>query len=134
MYEDRVPNYEYVVNGHEYKIGYYLSDRIYPKWATFVKTIPLPHGHKKKLFAERRESVRKDVERAFSVLQARFVIHCGPARLLNEEEIGVIMRVCVILHNMIVDDKQDNYELAFDYDVVEGTALEPIVNHNHHML
>ena len=26
----------------------------------------------------------------------------------------------------------DNYELAFDYDVVEGTAPEPIVNHEHH--
>jgi len=38
----------------------------------------------------------------------------------------------VILHNMIVEDERDNYELAFDYDVVEGTTLEPIVNHDHH--
>jgi len=66
------------------------------------------------------------------VLQARFSIVCGPARLLKEEEIGVIMRACVILHNMIVEDKQDNYKLAFDYNVVEGIAPEPIVNHDHH--
>ena len=33
---------------------------------------------------------------------------------------------------MIVEDGRDNYELAFDYDVVEGTAPEPIVNHEHH--
>ena len=84
MYEDRAPKCEYVVNGHEYKIGYYLSDGIYPKWATFVKTIPLPQGQKKKLFAERQESVRKDVERAFGVLQARFAIVRGPARLLKK--------------------------------------------------
>jgi len=66
------------------------------------------------------------------VLQARFAIVRGPACLLKEEEIGVIMRACVILHNMIVEDKRDNYELAFNYDVVEGTAPEPIVNHDHH--
>jgi len=33
---------------------------------------------------------------------------------------------------MIVDDERDNYELAFDYGVVEGTAPEPIVNYDHH--
>ena len=33
----------------------------------------------------------------------------------------------MILHNMIVDDKWDNYELAFDYEVVEGIASESIV-------
>ena len=42
------------------------------------------------------------------------------------------MRACVILDNMIIEDEQDNYELAFDYDVVEGIAPEPIVNHDHH--
>jgi len=41
------------------------------------------------------------------------------------------MRACVIPHNMIVEDERDNYELAFDYNVVEGTAPEPIVNHDH---
>ena len=78
LYEDRASKCEYVVNVHEYKIGYYLLDGIYPKWATFVKTIPLPQGQKKKLFAERQESVRKDVERAFGVLQARFAIVVVP--------------------------------------------------------
>jgi len=68
LHEDRAPKCEFVVNGHEYKIGYYLSDGIYSKWATFVKTIPLPQGQKKKLFVERQESVRKNVERAFGVL------------------------------------------------------------------
>jgi len=33
---------------------------------------------------------------------------------------------------MIVDDEWDNYELAFDYDIVEGTATEPIVNYDDH--
>ena len=42
LYEDRAPKCEYVVNKHEYKIEYYLSDGIYPKLTTFVKIIPLP--------------------------------------------------------------------------------------------
>jgi len=33
---------------------------------------------------------------------------------------------------MIVEDERDSYELAFDYYAVEGTALEPIANHDYH--
>jgi hypothetical protein len=40
----------------------------------FVKTIHLPQCGKDKLFAEHQEGARKDVERVFGVLQARFAI------------------------------------------------------------
>ena len=53
------------------------------------------------------------------MLQAQFATVRGPANLVNKKEIDVIMRACVILHNMIVKDEQDNYKLAFDYNVVE---------------
>ena len=72
-----------------------------------------------KLFAECEESVRKDAERIFGVLQARFIIVRGPTRLMEEKDIGVIMRACVILPNMIVKDVRDNYELAFNYSVMK---------------
>jgi len=68
MCEGQAPKYEYVVNNRKCNIEHFLSDSIYPRWATFVKTIPLPLGAKAKLFVERQESVRKDVERAFGVL------------------------------------------------------------------
>jgi len=81
--EDRAPKCEYVANEHQYNIRYYFSNGIHPQWATFVKIIPLPQRPKKKLFAQRQESVRKDVKRTFGVLQARFAIVCGPARLMD---------------------------------------------------
>uniref|UniRef100_A0A0D3D6A8 Uncharacterized protein n=1 Tax=Brassica oleracea var. oleracea TaxID=109376 RepID=A0A0D3D6A8_BRAOL len=73
-WKGRAPKVNYIVNGHEYHLAYYLTYDIYPKWATFVQSIPLPQGLKASLIASYQEVVRKDVERAFGVLQARFAI------------------------------------------------------------
>ena len=101
----RVPAVNYLINGHEYTMEYYLADGIYLKWSTFVKTILSPRGHKKKLFTKVQEANRKDVECAFGVLQARFAIVCGPARFFYSETLQDIMKACVILHNMIIEDE-----------------------------
>ncbi|KAL0689484.1 hypothetical protein Bca4012_089162 [Brassica carinata] len=61
------------------------------------------------LFAERQESTRKDVERAFGVLQSRFAIVKNPALLWDKEKIEKIMRTCVILHNMVVENERHGY-------------------------
>jgi hypothetical protein len=68
------PACNYIVNGHDYTMDYYLADGIYPDWATFVKTIRLPDSRDEAEFAKAQEASRKDIERAFGVLQARFAI------------------------------------------------------------
>uniref|UniRef100_A0A0D3BI88 Uncharacterized protein n=1 Tax=Brassica oleracea var. oleracea TaxID=109376 RepID=A0A0D3BI88_BRAOL len=68
--EGRAPRVKYVVNGHMYKLAYYLTDGIYPNWSTFIQSITLPQCPKQELFAKVQEAPRKDVERAFGVLQA----------------------------------------------------------------
>ncbi|CAI0559558.1 unnamed protein product [Linum tenue] len=103
--EGKAPKVRFSVNGRNYNLGYYLTDDIYPNWATFVKSIPLPQGPKHKLFAMKQEAARKDVERAFGVLQARFAIISGPSRMWCKDIIGEIMRACIIMHNMIVEDE-----------------------------
>ncbi|XP_008680649.2 uncharacterized protein [Zea mays] len=103
--EGQAPQVYYNINGHDYTMGYYLADGIYPSWATFVKTIPEPQGNKRKYFAKAQEVVRKDVKRAFGVLQSRFAIVRGPARFWDQETLGDIMKACVIMHNMIVEDE-----------------------------
>lgn len=72
--EGRAPRLKYEINGHQNKMGYYLTYDIYPKWGTFIQSITRPRGPKASLFASCQEAVRKDVERAFGVLQAQFAI------------------------------------------------------------
>nr|XP_017256407.1 PREDICTED: putative nuclease HARBI1 [Daucus carota subsp. sativus] len=105
--EGRGPELRYTINGHEYNMGYYLADGIYPSWPTFVKTIPKPQGNKRKYFATAQESTRKDVERAFGVLQARFAMIRGPSRFWDVGTMKYIMTACIILHNMIVEDERE---------------------------
>ncbi|XP_022553853.1 putative nuclease HARBI1, partial [Brassica napus] len=103
--QGRVPRLEYVVNGHMHNLAYYLTDGIYPKWSTFIQSISLLQGPKAELFAKVQEATRKNVERAFGVLQARFAIVKNPALSWDKEKIGKIMRTCIILHNMIVENE-----------------------------
>ena len=75
-----------------------------------------PQGNKRKYFAKAHEAIRKDVERAFGVLQSRFAIVRGPARFWDEETLGDIMKVCVIMHNMIIEDEGEvDPDERFDY-------------------
>ncbi|XP_074327816.1 uncharacterized protein LOC141665732 [Apium graveolens] len=42
----RTPEVNYNMIENNYNVGYYLTDGIYPKWATFVKTIPRPQNER----------------------------------------------------------------------------------------
>ena len=60
--QGRAPNAHFNVNGTDYNMGYYLADGIYPEWAAFAKSITKPQSAKHRLYAQRQESARKDVE------------------------------------------------------------------------
>ncbi|XP_021760282.1 uncharacterized protein LOC110725092 [Chenopodium quinoa] len=106
---NRAPQVLFTVNGNNYKKGYYLTDGIYLKWSTFIDSIAAPQTLKDKLFTTRQESARKDVERVFGVLQARFAIIRKPALAWSVELMWKIMMTCIIIHNMIVEDERDTY-------------------------
>ncbi|XP_042977865.1 uncharacterized protein LOC122308659 [Carya illinoinensis] len=128
--QGRAPPVNYTINGNDYTMGYYLADGIYPKWQTFVKTIPSPRGNKKKNFVKAQESARKDVERAFEVLQQRFAIIRGPSQMFKVKELTNIMKTCVILHNMIIEDERDDSEcLNIEYDQLDDNLPELSRNH-----
>ncbi|BAD81240.1 ribosomal protein-like [Oryza sativa Japonica Group] len=117
------PRVHFSVNGNEYNNGYYLADGIYPYWASFIKSISLPQTEKHKLFAKRQEGARKDVERAFGVLQARFNIVRRPAKKWKRKSVGKIMLACVILHNMIVEDEREDAICDIDLNRIPRTSI-----------
>jgi hypothetical protein len=117
------PTCNYKLMVHEYSMRYYLADGIYPEWATFVKFIKDPPTDAERIFAKAQEAARKDIERAFGVLQARFAVVRGPARFWDKETLINIMTCCAILHNMIIEDERGLNLLCF-YDNV-GTRVWP---------
>ncbi|GKB92261.1 ALP1-like protein isoform X1 [Tanacetum coccineum] len=115
LINDTAPVLPYVVNGVGYEKGYYLADGIYPQWATFVKSFTVANDAKHAYFKKRQEGARKDVERAFGVLQGRWGIIQQPARSYHVNTIRRVMYSCIILHNMILKDQK---MAVFDWNEV----------------
>ena len=101
-----LPPVQFIANGRTYNYGYYLADVIYPKWQTFVKPLKKPEGKKNLDFHNAQAAARKDVERAFGILQAQFAIVRGPARFWDQKMLWYIMHACVIMHNMIIENER----------------------------
>ncbi|KAL9684975.1 hypothetical protein QQ045_022419 [Rhodiola kirilowii] len=79
------PQVTYKVNGSTYTNSYYLADGIYPRYSSFVKSIPNPQTEAEKLYTTKQESYRKDVERCFGILQSR-----GQYFVIQEEFVEVV--------------------------------------------
>ena len=122
--EGHSPEVNFEVNGHQYTKGYYLADGIYPQWSTLVKTISNPQGEKRARFAQAQESARKDVERAFGVLQSRWAIVRHPARTWSSKKMWEVMTACVIMHNMIIEDERPE-DIGFQDFQYRGTNVVP---------
>jgi hypothetical protein len=79
-----------------------LVDGIYPELSRFVKTLQEPVGRKACRYAVWQESARKDIERAFGVLQRKFRVLVGKNELWYVRDIGNVVKCCLCLHNMMV--------------------------------
>jgi hypothetical protein len=102
-----MPPVNFTINGTTYNFGYYLADGIYPNWPTFVKAIHHAFEEKMVHFTTKQESCRKDIERAFGVLQSRWAVLRGPAYGWDRNQLAEMMTACIIMHNMIVEDEGD---------------------------
>ena len=105
----------FYANQNFYNMGYYLTDGIYPEYATFVKTFTDPFDEKRQLFKRKQESARKAIERAFGVLKKRWHVIKYPARYWKKETLSDVVYACIILHNMILQDEDKAFVTPQDF-------------------
>ena len=118
-FRSRLP-YKVTPKGKLRTLLYLLADGIYPNWPVFAKPMHRAESAGEKRYSQRQETVRKDVERLFGVLQSRFEILRREFRYWDRDFIVQVTNVCVILHNLIVrmQQKGDFTDEAAGTDIV----------------
>ncbi|KAG7362040.1 plant transposon protein [Nitzschia inconspicua] len=106
-----------------------LVDGIYPRYSRFVKTLKRPVSQSEQRFAKWQEAARKDIERAFRVLQAKFQAVARPIHTLRLEEIGAMVTTCLVLQNICVSDRimgdvHARYDPSYNLSVDETTYAD----------
>jgi hypothetical protein len=85
---------------------YVLVDGIYPRYSRFVRGFKQPITDGESRFTGWQESARKDVERAFGVLQCKFKqAIANPIHTIDLHDITCMVECCLVLHNMAVSDR-----------------------------
>ena len=95
----------YEVNGIVFHRFFALVDGIYPPYSRFVKGIQIPLTDEEKRYTAWQEAARKDIERAFGVLQSRFQVMARPFLGHHLKKISTDVSACLIMHNMCVSDR-----------------------------
>jgi hypothetical protein len=65
------------------------------------------------------------MECAFNILKNRFNILAIPGRSYSQRFLGLIMRACIILHNMIIDDERDD-DYNDNYHTITSVVAPPV--------
>nr|XP_043626079.1 protein ALP1-like [Erigeron canadensis] len=115
------PSASFYANGNFYERGYCLGDGIYPEYVTFVKTFTDPIDEKRKLFKKKQEAARKGIERAFGVLKKRWKVLNHPTQYWDKALMQDVIYACIILHNMILEDKDK--AICQDYNPDEPSLV-----------
>jgi len=102
-------DFPFTVNGNTRTLLYYLVDGIYPRFAFFVAPYPNPQTREQRTFNRLQEALRKDVERLFGILTARFHIMLHPCRYWSVPRMVLTTQTVAILHNMVVEARRDGF-------------------------
>ncbi|KAL7618642.1 uncharacterized protein LOC111894869 [Lactuca sativa] len=105
MYNRTAPYSSFDVCGTPYRYGYYPLDEIYHNHSCFVKLVSCPNDRKWLKFKRAQEKTRKDVERAFGAFKICWHILKHPTVFVDDKKISEVMYICIILHNIILEDE-----------------------------
>ena len=103
--EEEAEAVPYLINGEKFDKTYVLVDGIYPTFSRFVHAHPNPTSSIDKRFTTWQEAARKDVERAFGVLQGKFQCMDRPITIMKTDRTQNQASCSLILHNMCVSDR-----------------------------
>jgi hypothetical protein len=98
-----------------------LVDGAYPQFDRFVKPERFPILAEERRFMEWQSASRKDIERAFGILQCQWQAVARPILLHSIKEVSVLVKCCLCLHNMLVSDRVMNGDFAADYNPFNAT-------------
>lgn len=122
------PSFE--VAGRPIDWFYWVADGIYPDFRIFLKTIAKPLDRRERLFAKSQEAFRKGAERVYAVLFSRWHILANPSRIWHTADMNLIVKSCVILHNMIVEardkDDEDGFGTKNIASIDDNASIVPI--------
>ncbi len=105
----------FTIEREEFSELFCLVDGIYPPFSRFVKGIKEPTTDAESKYTSWQEGARKDIERAFGVLQGAFKFTGTPIQLHNPKQISARLATCIMLHNMKVSDRVNNGDVSARY-------------------
>eukprot|EP00978_Attheya_sp_CCMP212_P013515 scaffold33955_cov57-Attheya_sp.AAC.1 len=125
----------FTIAGEIFTHMFFLVDGIYPCLARFVKALCEAIGVSEEKFAAWQEHCRKSIERAFGVLQRKFLCLVHASEDHNLQDIKMKTMACVILHNMMVQHRIENGEVEnrnfyTEYPIQEQQEVGLVENNN----
>jgi hypothetical protein len=95
----------FTIEGEQFDQTWFPCASVYPDYSRFVAMILEPLTDPESKFTAWQEACRKDIERAFGVLQCKFQYVVRPIHDMHLGAISVKTAACVILHNMCALDR-----------------------------
>ena len=113
------------MNGAIFPKFFVLVDGIYPPYSRFVNGIQLPFlADVETRYTAWQESARKDIARAFGVLQCWFQVMACPLLLSHSlKKLSTVVSVCLTMHNTCISDR-----------IVDGDVLYASYNPTKHSM
>lgn len=121
------------IGGDEFSQLFCLGDGIYPNLSRIVKGIKEPTNDAESRYTSWQEGARKDIERAFGVLQGSFKFTAVPIQMHNLRDISARMATCIMLHNMKVSDRVNGGDVRTRYNpskLADFPDIEVMMGHD----
>lgn len=89
------------------RVGYFFVNGICPRWTICARLVHSLANRKEKQYKKIQEALRKNIESAFGVIQARFEVMRKESFIWYKKNVAKVSKVCVIIHYMLVPMNQE---------------------------